>query len=61
MGKRERQVLELMATGCAKTDVATELGVSYRAVALDTANIHEKLQVSNIVAAVGTAIRKGLI
>lgn len=59
--KRERQVLELMAIGYAKKDVAIELGLSYSAVALYTANIYEKLQVPNIAAAVGTAIRKGLI
>ena len=50
--KRERQVLELMATGYAKKDVAAEPGVSYNAVAFYTANIYEKLQVSNIAAAV---------
>ena len=61
LSKRERQVLELMAMGYAKKDVATELGVSYSAVALYTANIYEKLQVPNIAAAVSTAIRKGLI
>jgi DNA-binding NarL/FixJ family response regulator len=47
--------------GYAKKDVANELGVSYSAVALYTANIYEKLQVPNIAAAVSTAIRKGLI
>lgn len=61
LSKRERQVLELMAMGYAKKDVATELGLSYSAVALYTANIYEKLQVPNIAAAVSTAIRKGLI
>lgn len=61
LSKRERQVLELMAMGYAKKDVANELGVSYSTVALYTANIYEKLQVPNIAAAVSTAIRKGLI
>ncbi len=61
LSKRERQVLELMAMGYAKKDVATELGISYSAVALYTGNIYEKLQVPNIAAAVSTAIRKGLI
>ena len=61
LSKRERQVLELMAMGHAKKDVATELGISYSAVALYTANIYEKLQVPNIAAAVSTAIRKRLI
>lgn len=61
LSTRERQVLELMALGYAKKDVATELRISYSAVALYTANIYEKLQVPNIAAAVSTAIRKGLI
>lgn len=61
LSMRERQVLELMAMGYAKKDVATELGLSYSAIALYTANIYEKLQVPNIAAAVSTAIRKGLI
>jgi DNA-binding NarL/FixJ family response regulator len=61
LSPRERQVLELMALGYAKKDVASELGISYSAVALYTANIYEKLQVPNIAAAVSTAIRKGLI
>lgn len=61
LSKREREVLELMALGYVKKDVANELGLSYSAVALYTANIYEKLQVPNIAAAVSTAIRKGLI
>lgn len=61
LSPRERQVLELMALGNAKKDVANQLGISYSAVALYTANIYEKLQVPNIAAAVSTAIRKGLI
>jgi DNA-binding NarL/FixJ family response regulator len=61
LSTRERQVLELMALGYAKKDVAGELGLSYSAIALYTANIYEKLQVPNIAAAVSTAIRKGLI
>lgn len=61
LSKRERQVLELMAMGYAKKDVANELNISYSAVALYTANVYEKLQVPNIAAAVSTAIRKGLI
>ena len=61
LSKRERQVLELMAMGYAKKDVANDLSLSYSTVALYTANIYEKLQVPNIAAAVSTAIRKGLI
>ena len=61
LSERERQVLELMAMGYVKKEVAEELGLSYSAVALYTSNLYEKLQVPNIAAAVGAAIRKGLI
>ena len=61
LSQRERQVLELMALGYVKKEVAEQLGISYSAVALYTANIYEKLQVPNIAAAVAAAIRKGLI
>ncbi len=61
LSRRERQVLALMAMGYVKKEVADELGISYRAIALYTANIYQKLQVPNITAAVATAIRKGLI
>ncbi len=61
LSMRERQVLEMMALGYAKKEVANQLGISYSAVALYTANIYEKLQVPNIAAAVAAAIRKGMI
>lgn len=58
---RERDVLELMAHGFVKKEVADKLGISYSAVALYTSNIYEKLKVPNVAAAVATAIRKGII
>jgi DNA-binding NarL/FixJ family response regulator len=61
LSKLEQQVLELMAAGYVKKEVAEQLGISYSAVALYTTNIYEKLQVPNIAAAVATAIRRGLI
>lgn len=61
LSEREQQVLELMAMGYVKKEVAEELGISYGAVALYTSNIYEKLQVPNVAAAVAAAIRKGLI
>lgn len=61
LSDRERQVLELMAQGMVKKEVAEKLGISYSAVALYTSNIYEKLQVPNVAAAVATAIRKGII
>jgi DNA-binding NarL/FixJ family response regulator len=61
LSDRERQVLELMAEGLVKKEVAAQLGISYSAVALYTSNIYEKLQVPNVAAAVAKAIRKRLI
>lgn len=61
LSKRERQVLELMAMGYVKKEVADQLRLSYGAVALYTANIYEKLQVPNVAAAIAAAIRRGLI
>lgn len=61
LSERERQVLELMAMGYVKKEVAERLGLSYSAIALYTSNIYQKLQVPNIAAAVGAAIRRGLI
>lgn len=59
--ERERQVLELMAMGYVKKEVAERMGVSYRTVAQYTESIYKKLQVANIAAAVAAAIRKGMI
>lgn len=61
LSNREREVLNLMASGCVKKEVAERLGISYSAVALYTSNIYEKLQVNNIAAAVAKAIRSKLI
>lgn len=61
LSEREREVLELMAQGHLKKEVADRLGLSYATVAFYTANIYKKLQVSNVAAAVSIAIRKGMI
>jgi DNA-binding NarL/FixJ family response regulator len=61
LSPRELQVLELMALGKAKKEVADELDVSYHAIALYTRNIYKKLEAPNITAAVATAIRRRLI
>lgn len=61
LSQRETQVLELLALGKVKKEVASELDLSYRAIALYTENVYKKLQVSNVAAAVATAIRKGYI
>jgi DNA-binding NarL/FixJ family response regulator len=59
--ERERLVLELMAMGCVKKEVADRLDISYSTVAQYTESIYKKLQVPNVAAAVAAAIRKGLI
>ena len=61
LSRRERQVLELLAMGYVKKEVADQLDLSYRAVALYTENVYKKLQVPNIAAAVATAYRRNLI
>jgi DNA-binding NarL/FixJ family response regulator len=58
---REQQVLELLAFGYVKKEVAERMKVSYRTIAQYTENIYKKLQVANVAAAVAAAIRKGLI
>lgn len=61
LSSRELQILELMAMGKVKKEVADELGISYHAVALYTRNVYKKLEAPNITAAVATAIRRRLI
>jgi len=58
---RERQILELLAAGFAKKEVAEHLEVSYRTVSQGTERIYKKLQVPNVAAAVAKAIRNGII
>jgi len=58
---RERQILELLAVGYVKKEVASQLQISYRTVAEHTENIYQKLQVRNVASAVASAVRRGLI
>lgn len=61
LSSREQEVLKLLSMGYVKKEVADQLGIGYRTVAQHTENIYHKLQVPNIAAAVGAAIRKGII
>ncbi len=61
LSKREHQILELLAIGYSKKEVAEHLSISYRTVAQGTERIYKKLQVPNIAAAVAKAIRKGIL
>lgn len=57
----EQSVLDLLAMGYIKKEIADRLNMSYRSVSKKTERIYKKLQVPNVAAAVATAIRKGLI
>ena len=61
LSERERQVLEQLAMGYAKKEIADNLQLSFHTVNRYSKNLYKKLQVSNVAAAVATAIRKGLI
>lgn len=61
LSPREHQILELMAMGKTKKEVAQHLNISYGTVAQGTERIYKKLRVPNVTAAVASAIRKGLL
>ena len=61
LSERERQVLEQLAMGYVKKEIADNLQLSIHTVNRYSENLYKKLQVSNVAAAVATAIRKGLI
>lgn len=61
LSERERQVLEQLAMGYVKKEIADNLQLSIHTVNRYSENLYKKLQVTNVAAAVATAIRKGLI
>jgi len=61
LSHREQQVLEQLAMGCVKKEIADHLDLSLHTINRYTENLYKKLQVSNVAAAVATAIRKGII
>jgi DNA-binding NarL/FixJ family response regulator len=61
LSEREVEVLNALADGLTKKEVAHTLDLSYHTVDLYTRNIYEKLKSPNIAAAIATAIRKGMI
>ncbi|MEM6884146.1 MAG: response regulator transcription factor [Verrucomicrobiota bacterium] len=61
LSDREQQVLEQLAMGHVKKEIADHLGLSLHTINRYTENLYKKLQVSNVAAAVATAIRKGII
>ncbi len=58
---REKRVLELMADGCPKKQIAHEMGISIHTVTFHLRRIYEKLHVNSNTGAIAKAIRQKLI
>ncbi len=61
LSEREQQVLQQLSMGYLKKEIAVNLGLSLHTINGYTENLYKKLQVTNVAAAVATALRKGLI
>ena len=61
LSKRQLEVLELLAEGLLKKEIADRLGLSYHTVVMHVRHIYDKLQVQNVSAAVAKAIKRGII
>lgn len=61
LSERERQVLNLMATGITSKELAQELGLSTKTVENHRSRILAKLGVANTAAAINIAAQKGLL
>lgn len=60
LSQRELGILELLADGFVKKEIADKLNIGYTTVDTHVGNIYEKLHVRNAPSAVGTAYRLGL-
>ncbi len=60
LSERESQVLELLADGLQKREIAEQLHISYPTVDAHVRHIYEKLDVKNAPSAVRTAYRMGI-
>jgi DNA-binding NarL/FixJ family response regulator len=58
---RERQVLELIAIGMRNKEIASALGITPHTIGAHVKNIYSKLRVHDRAAALGEAIRRGLV
>lgn len=58
---REKNILELLADGLIKKQVAEQLGISYHTVDFYVRKIYKKLQVNNISGALSQASKKGIL
>jgi two-component system, NarL family, response regulator DegU len=61
LSRREAEVLQLFAEGCATTEVATRLFISAKTVKNHLASIYEKLDARDRTQAVLTAVRMGIV
>lgn len=58
---REREILELLAEGLVKKEIARRLGISYATVDTHVSHIYAKLKVANAPAAVSQAYERGIL
>lgn len=58
---REREILELVANGLQRREIAEALGIAIGTVGNHVHNIYRKLQVRSNIEAVSTALRRGLL
>jgi ATP/maltotriose-dependent transcriptional regulator MalT len=58
--RRELEIIQLLAEGLAKREIASRLDIGYCTVHTHVAHIYEKLKVSNAPSAVNRAHRLGL-
>ncbi len=61
LSRRQLEVLELLAEGLLKKEIADRLDLSYHTVVMHVRHIYDKLQVQNVSAAVAKAIKRGII
>ncbi len=61
LSERERQVLDLLATGSANKEIAASLSLSESTIKTHVANIFQKLDVNDRTSAVTQALQRGII
>ncbi|MGB0413155.1 MAG: response regulator [Coraliomargarita sp.] len=61
LSPREIEILELLAQGFCKKEVADKIGISYHTVTFHVRGVFEKLETPNLTAAVAKATRQKLI
>lgn len=59
--RREHEILQLLAEGLVKKEIADRLNIGYSTVDTHVSHIYEKLEVRNAPSAVSQAFRKGLL